>query len=94
MNVKKTLTSIAVSSALSAMISPQLLAQEAEDNLEVIQVKGIRGSILTAQEIKKNADTVKDVISADDIGALPDKSVTEALMRVPGVTIDKHRILQ
>lgn len=60
-----------------------------QDETEVIRVVGIRGSILTAQDLKKNANTVKDVISSDDIGALPDKSVTEALMRVPGVTIER-----
>src|SRR5690606_28291278 len=41
------------------------------------------------QDLKRYADTVKDVITATDIGALPDKSVTEALQRVPGVTIER-----
>jgi iron complex outermembrane receptor protein len=61
----------------------------ADENLEEVVVTGMRSSIDTAQELKRNADTVKDVITATDIGALPDKSVTEALQRVPGVTIER-----
>ncbi|MBU2178927.1 MAG: TonB-dependent receptor plug domain-containing protein, partial [Gammaproteobacteria bacterium] len=60
-----------------------------DQEIEKIEVIGMRGSAITSQELKRQANTVKDVISADDIGALPDKSVTEALMRVPGVTIER-----
>ena len=59
----------------------------AED--DVIVVSGIRQSLESAQEIKRNADTVVDVITAEDIGALPDRSVTEALQRVPGIAINR-----
>ena len=61
----------------------------AEENLEEVVVTGMKNSINSAQELKRNADTVVDVITASDIGALPDKSVTEALQRVPGVTIER-----
>nr|WP_324259889.1 TonB-dependent receptor [Cellvibrio fontiphilus] len=57
--------------------------------VEEVVVTGMRNSINTAQELKRNSDTVVDVITATDIGALPDKSVTEALQRVPGVTIER-----
>jgi TonB-dependent receptor len=43
----------------------------------------------SAQIIKKNADTVVDSITATDIGAFPDKSVAEALQRVPGITVSR-----
>ncbi|MBN7827978.1 TonB-dependent receptor plug domain-containing protein, partial [Bowmanella dokdonensis] len=51
--------------------------------------RGIRQSLNSAQNLKRYADTVKDAITASDIGALPDKSVTEALQRIPGVTIER-----
>ncbi|WP_375422014.1 TonB-dependent receptor [uncultured Sphingomonas sp.] len=54
-----------------------------------IVVTGIRQSLANAQAIKRNADTVVDAITAQDIGALPDRSVTEALQRVPGVSINR-----
>lgn len=59
----------------------------AEEN--VIVVSGFRASLQSAQDFKENADTVVDVITAEDIGALPDRSVTEALQRVPGVNIGR-----
>ena len=43
----------------------------------------------TSQEIKKEADTVVDSITASDIGAFPDKSVAEALQRMSGVTVTR-----
>lgn len=59
-----------------------------DDQLEEVVVKGLRGSVQTAQERKQNAEVIVDSISAVDIGALPDRSVTEAIQRIPGVTID------
>jgi len=54
-----------------------------------IIITGIRQSLRSAQNIKRNSDTVVDVITSQDIGALPDRSVTEALQRVPGVAINR-----
>jgi len=54
-----------------------------------IVITGIRQSLANAQAIKRNADTVVDAITSQDIGALPDRSVTEALQRVPGVAINR-----
>jgi len=58
-----------------------------EDSVEEIVVTGIRQAIATAQTLKRNSDTFVDAITASDIGALPDRSVSEALQRVPGVNI-------
>ena len=54
-----------------------------------IVVTGFRAALQSAQRIKRNADTVVDVITAEDIGALPDRSVAEALQRVPGINISR-----
>ncbi|PKP89882.1 MAG: TonB-dependent receptor, partial [Alphaproteobacteria bacterium HGW-Alphaproteobacteria-15] len=54
-----------------------------------IIVSGFRAALQSAQNIKRNADTFVDVITAEDIGALPDRSVAEALQRVPGVNIGR-----
>ncbi|MDQ1231650.1 TonB-dependent receptor [Sphingomonas sp. SORGH_AS 879] len=58
-------------------------------NEKEVVVTGIRQSLANAQTIKRNSDTVVDAITASDIGALPDRSVTEALQRVPGVSISR-----
>ncbi|WP_299945390.1 TonB-dependent receptor [uncultured Microbulbifer sp.] len=57
--------------------------------LEEVTVEGVRGSLKNAQDIKRDAATVADAISASDINALPDKSVLEALQRVPGISIER-----
>ena len=62
---------------------------EAADDGDAIIVSGIRQSLANSQNIKKDADTVVDAITAEDIGALPDRSVTEALQRVPGIAINR-----
>ncbi len=56
---------------------------------DVIVVSGFRASLKNAQDFKENADTFVDVITSEDIGALPDRSVAEALQRVPGVNISR-----
>ena len=86
MRFKKSLLAMSVM-ALSAPSFSQV-ANEGE-GLEEIVVLGMKTSLENAQDIKREAATVKDVITASDIGALPDKSVTEALQRVPGVTIER-----
>ena len=54
-----------------------------------VVVVGVRKSLKTAQQIKRDADTVVDSITATDIGAFPDKSVAEALQRVAGITVNR-----
>src|SRR6185369_1765175 len=50
---------------------------------------GQRGALQSAQKIKQEADEIVDSVVADDIGKLPDRSVTEVLQRIVGVTIDR-----
>lgn len=87
--------------AMSAALVTPAMAQDADDeqpaeeevaadpNQPEIVVSGFRASLSSAQSIKRNADTFVDVITAEDIGALPDRSVAEALQRVPGVNIGR-----
>jgi len=62
--------------------------KKAATQLSAVVVTGIRASVEKAQDTKRDADTFVDSLSATDIGALPDRSVTETLSRIPGVTID------
>ncbi len=54
--------------------------------LDEIKVTGIRRSIETAIEKKKEATSIVEVISAEDIGKLPDNSIADAISRAPGIT--------
>ncbi len=66
-------------------------AAPAADDAQEVVVVGVRRALKTAQDIKKNADTHVDSITATDIGAFPDKSVAEALQRVPGITVSRFQ---
>ncbi len=63
-------------------------AAEAEAKDEIV-VTGIRASLERAADIKREADQVLDVITAEDVGKLPDANVAEALQRVTGVQITR-----
>ncbi|MDF2970679.1 MAG: hypothetical protein K0R61_1129 [Microvirga sp.] len=64
-------------------------AEKTDAELTEVLVTGIRRALQTSQEIKRNADTIVDSITASDIGAFPDKSVAEALQRVAGITVNR-----
>lgn len=80
----------AVKSALGlALLTPPALVYAQSSNEGAIQevvVTGIRASIQESIEAKRNADSVQEVVSAEDIGKMPDKNVADSLTRVPGVT--------
>jgi TonB-dependent receptor len=87
--------SVVALTALAATLVAPAYAQDAAptdgstaDAQEVVVV-GVRRSLKNAQQIKKDADTVVDSITANDIGSFPDKSVAEALQRVAGITVNR-----
>ncbi|WP_049630765.1 TonB-dependent receptor [Cellvibrio sp. pealriver] len=59
------------------------------EEVEEMVVTGMRQALSTAQDIKQNADTVVDSITAKDLGSFPDKSVGEALQRVAGISVSR-----
>jgi iron complex outermembrane receptor protein len=78
---------IALVQPVGAQDTPQS-TEASSTEVETIVVTGQRAALQSAQAIKQNADQVVDSIVAEDIGKLPDRSVTEVLQRVVGVTID------
>src|SRR5580698_940184 len=63
-------------------------AKEA-DELQEVTVTGVRASQIRAIEIKRLAPSIQDSISAENIGQLPDVTITDALQRITGVQIDR-----
>jgi iron complex outermembrane receptor protein len=57
--------------------------------VEVITVTGVRGSLQKSMNDKRFASEIKDTISAEDIGQLPDENIAEALQRVTGVQMTR-----
>ncbi|MDP4529505.1 TonB-dependent receptor [Alkalimonas delamerensis] len=93
---KQSFTPKPLALALAGLFSLQAPASWAEqqiqddDEIERIQVSGIRGSISESQFLKQNATSVVDVVVADDIGKFPDENLAEALQRIPGITITRN----
>src|SRR5687768_14951086 len=75
--------------AIVSIGGPVLMNVAAAQNVEEVVVVGVRQALETSQEIKRDSDTFVDSVTATDIGAFPDKSVAEALQRVPGITVSR-----
>ena len=60
--------------------------------ITIVNVRGIRSGIEAAISIKKNATSIVEAISAEDIGKLPDSTVAESISRLPGVTTQRDKI--
>ena len=60
-----------------------------EEMVEEVIVTGVRASLEQSIDRKREANQVVDVITAEDIGKLPDQNVAESLQRVPGVQITR-----
>jgi TonB-dependent receptor len=70
-------------------VSAQDAAATAEEADNEIVVTGIRASLESAMDIKRDASGVVDAISAEDIGKFPDTNLAESLQRIPGVSINR-----
>ncbi|WP_395396535.1 TonB-dependent receptor [Novosphingobium sp. BL-8A] len=58
---------------------------------EAIVVTGIRAGLDRSLSVKRNADSVVDAISADDVGHYPDVNIAESVQRISGVQINRVR---
>ncbi len=89
--------SMAVSLALlGAAARPGMAAQDAAnagtagaDTLEEVIITGVRQSQIRAIQLKRDAPSIQDSISAESIGQLPDTTITDALQRITGVQINR-----
>ena len=61
----------------------------AGNTLEEIVVTGIRHSIETSIATKRDSTSIIEVVSAEDIGKLPDTSIADSLARLPGLAAQR-----
>ncbi|MFG6490440.1 TonB-dependent receptor [Roseateles sp. BYS78W] len=73
------------------LVAAPVWAQEAAptNQLETVTVTGIRASLESALNAKRQDKGIVDVIKAEDMGKFPDTNLAESLQRVPGVVIDR-----
>lgn len=74
----------------AALIAAPAWAQEQQPNqLDTVTVTGIRASLESALNAKRQDKGIVDVIKSEDIAKFPDTNLAESLQRVPGVVIDR-----
>ena len=81
---------ICTSTLFSAPTTSYAQEVDAKDDIETIEVRGIRRSLEASMNTKRFADGVVDAITAEDIGKFPDKNIGDALQRISGVTVDRQ----
>ncbi len=63
-------------------------AAENADDTEIV-VTGIRESLASSRNLKRNSVQVIDTVVAEDIGKLPDIAVSDTAARLPGVQVQR-----
>jgi TonB-dependent receptor len=86
---------LCISAVFASGVSTNLYAQETESaqpakEVEVIEVTGIRSSLIKSSDLKRDKSGVVDVISAEDMGKFPDSNLAESLQRITGVTVSRN----
>jgi iron complex outermembrane receptor protein len=81
---------IALAAPVAAQTAPAPVEEEVEAGEEIV-VTGYRRSLEEAIEMKRNTIGFSDSIIATDIADFPEQNLSEALQRVPGVTIERER---
>ncbi|MFC4727534.1 TonB-dependent receptor [Coralloluteibacterium thermophilus] len=86
-----------LTTALLLALAQPVAAQDATDTtgasdpatLDAITVTGIRQSLTSSMNLKRDAQGIVDGIVAEDIGKFPDTNLAESLQRISGVSIDR-----
>lgn len=89
-------TTAAGCAILMLAAAPGVRAQQAPagggtEQLEEIQVTGIRKAIEDAISIKRDSDLIVEAVSAEDIGKLPDLSIADSIARLPGLAAQRDQ---
>jgi len=65
--------------------------EQSEENVDLgtVYVTGIRAGLQSAVDIKRNESSIVEAVSAEEIGKLPDLSITDSLARLPGITAQR-----
>ncbi len=62
---------------------------KSNEELEIIEVKGVKQADLKARDLERMKNGFSSVISTDDLGNFVDQNVAESLRRLPGVTLQR-----
>ena len=88
------LTRTPIASAVAVVLMGVMASSHAQQTaapaeMTAVTVTGIRASQQSAVNVKRNATSIVDAVSAEDVGKLPDTDVGETLGRIPGVSVGR-----
>ena len=75
--------------AAAPAASPQATSPSTDASLNTITVYGFRRSQANAIQVKRHNEDLVEVISAEDIGKLPDDSIADSIARLPGLAAQR-----
>ena len=73
--------------AKKAEADKKAAAAKAANQLDTVVVTGIRASIEKSLDVKRDASANVDVITAEEVGKMPDKNLADSLQRLVGVAV-------
>ena len=90
---KKTLKNslLAGVSVAAVSLGIDVASAQQSDEVDELIVQGIRKSLQSSSDLKRNAKGIVDAISAEEMGKFPDTNLAESLQRISGVSIDRQR---
>lgn len=79
----------AVSMAVWSLAALPVMAQDApaDTPMQTVEVTGIRASMAKSLAVKRDASANVEVITAEDVGKMPDKNLADSLQRLAGVAV-------
>ncbi|KAF7766063.1 iron complex outermembrane recepter protein [Pseudoalteromonas undina] len=92
-NFKKSLLAVNIGLVVGAGFTGAAFAADevkVQDDVEVIEVRGIRASNKENLNGKRFSNAVVDVVTAEDVGKFPDGDVGESLGRISGVSVSRQ----
>ena len=79
---------LAMASTIGMIAGSQTVYAQSADPEEIV-ITGFKASLEKAAEMKKDSSAIVDLVTSEDIGKLPDKSIAESLMRLPGLATQR-----
>lgn len=79
---------LGASASMMLTMAPSAFAQDSDEG-DVVIATGIRQALQSALVEKRNADSLVEIIQAEDIGKLPDQNLAEVLENITGVQITR-----
>src|SRR5687768_10207855 len=74
-------------SSVALFANTGLAQDQSAGELEEVVVTGVRAAQQAAIDIKRDSLQIVDAISAEDIGKLPDVTISDSLQRIPGIQV-------